>query len=66
METILFAANSFLHVALALSVLGIAGAVFIAGLYEVARNKMQGLWHRDEIVLETGAAASIGAVPQHS
>ena len=66
METILFAANSFLHVALALSVLGIAGAVFIAGLYEVARNKVQGLWRRDEIVLEIDAVASVGAVPQHS
>ena len=58
METILFAANSFLHVALALSVLGIAGAVFIAGLYEVARNKVRGLWRKNEIVLESGAAAS--------
>ena len=66
METILFAANSFLHLALALSVLGIAGAVLIAGLYESARNKVQGLWSRDEIVLETDAAASVGAVPQHS
>ncbi len=66
METILFAANSFLHLALALSVLGIAGAVFIAGLYEVARNKMQGLWRRDEIVLEIDAVARAGAVPQHS
>ena len=66
METILFAANSFLHLALALSVLGIAGAVLIAGLYESARNKVQGLWRRDEIVLGIDVVPSAGAVPQHS
>ena len=66
MESIIIVVNSLLHLALALSVLGIAGAVLIAGLYESARNKVRGLWRRNEIVLEIDAAASAGAVPQHS
>jgi len=66
METILFAVNSLLHVALALSVLGIAGAVLIAGVYEIARRKVQGLWRKNKVVLDSGAVASAGVAPQHS
>lgn len=64
METVLFTTNALLHLALTLSVLGITGAVLVAGLYDIVRNKMQALRNQDKIAAQTGTTTS--TVPQHS
>jgi hypothetical protein len=64
MENVLFATSTLLHLALTLSVLGIAGAVLVAGLYDIVLNKVQGLRRQDKITAEASTATS--TVPQHS
>ena len=64
MENVLFATNAVLHLALTLSVLGITGAVLVAGLYDIVLNKMQTLRSQDKIAAQTSTTTS--TVPQHS
>jgi hypothetical protein len=60
METALFATNALLHLALTFSVLGITGAVLVAGLYDIAKNKAQALRRQ----AQTGTTTN--PVPQRS
>ena len=67
MHKIMLGVKFVLFFARDLTVLIVVGAVLIAGAYQIVRDKIRESHRQDQIVPETGSAASVGStVPFHS